>query len=441
MGGMDLADQHPSVDQARTVSLTGPGVLGGTVSVPGDKSISHRALLLAGLAEGTSHVTGLSQGDDVRRTRLGLEQFGVEIEPSGDGLTITGGLWQEPGEPIDLGNSGTAMRLFTGVCAGQDAFTVLTGDQYLRARPMDRVAVPLRSMGATVDGRSGGRLAPLAIRGGRLTGIDYVPPVVSAQVKSAILLAGLFAHGPTTVRESVGTRRHTEEMLTDFGGEVRVEGTAVTVWPSALSAAKVVVPGDPSQAAFWAVGALICPDSAVTVSGVYLGFGRAGFVDVLRRMGASIEADITSGVLRAASGPLRGVTIGPEDIPGMVDEIPVIAVAAAFAEGTTVISGAGELRVKESDRIATTVAMLGAFGFSVTETADGMIINGGRPAGGATVDAHGDHRLAMAACICGLAAPGTTTIKGWDSVATSYPGFAAEVARLTHGSVTLAEAR
>jgi 3-phosphoshikimate 1-carboxyvinyltransferase len=431
---------NPSVDEAPTVALTGPGSLVGPVTVPGDKSISHRALLLAAIAAGTSHVTGLSRGDDVRRTRLGLEQFGVEIESSGDGLTITGGLCAEPGEPIDLGNSGTAMRLYTGVCAGQDAFTVLTGDRYLRARPMDRVAVPLRSMGARVDGRSGGRLAPLAIRGGRLTGIDYAPPVVSAQVKSAILLAGLFAEGPTTVRESVGTRRHTEEMVTDFGGDVRVDGTSVTVWPSALSATKVNVPGDPSQAAFWVVGALICPDSAVTVNGVYLGFGRAGFVDVLRRMGAGIEADAASGVLHAASGPLRGITIGPQDVPGMVDEIPVIAVAAAFAEGTTVISGAGELRVKESDRIATTVAMLSAFGFSVTETPDGMIINGGRPRGGATVDAHGDHRLAMAACICGLAAPGTTVIKGWDSVATSYPGFAADVARLTRGAVTVADA-
>jgi 3-phosphoshikimate 1-carboxyvinyltransferase len=332
------------------------------------------------------------------------------------------------------------MRLLAGVCAGQDAFTVLTGDRYLRARPMDRVAVPLRSMGAQVDGRSGGRLAPLAIRGGHLTGIDYTPPVVSAQVKSAILLAGLFAEGPTTVHEPVGTRRHTEEMVADFGGDVRADGTSVTVWPSALSATKVNVPGDPSQAAFWVVGALICPDSAVTVNGVYLGFGRAGFVDVLRRMGAVIEADPASGVLRAATGPLRGITIGPDDVPGMVDEIPAVAVAAAFAEGTTVISGAGELRVKESDRIATTVAMLTAFGFGVTETPDGMIIEGGRPRGGATVDAHGDHRLAMAACVCGLAAPGTTVIKGWDSVATSYPGFAAEVARLTGGSVTLAEA-
>jgi 3-phosphoshikimate 1-carboxyvinyltransferase len=264
--------------------------------------------------------------------------------------------------------------------------------------------------------------------------------MVSAQVKSAILLAGLFADGPTTVRESAGTRRHTEEMLTDFGGRVRIDGTSVTVWPSALSATKVDVPGDPSQAAFWAVGALICPDSAVTVNGVYLGFGRAGFAGVLRRMGARIETDPAAGVLHAAHGPLHGTTIGPADVPGMVDEIPVVAVAAAFAEGTTVISGAGELRVKESDRIASTVAMLTAFGVSVTETADGMIINGGRPAGGATVDAHGDHRLAMAACICGLAVPGTTVIKGWDSVATSYPGFAAEVTRLTGGAVTPTEA-
>ncbi len=430
------------IDTAATVTLTGPAALTGTLSVPGDKSISHRALLLGAIASGTTYVSGLSLGDDVQRTRRGIEQLGAEVEdldaPPGTALAITGGTLTEPAGPLDLGNSGTAMRLFAGLCAGQDAFTVLTGDQSLVTRPMGRVAEPLRAMGARIDGRSGGRLAPLAIRGGGLTGIDYAPPVVSAQVKSAILLAGLFAAGSTTVRESVPTRRHTEEMLADFGGDVVVDGTAVTVRPAQLSAAKVVVPGDPSQAAFWAVAGLICPDSQVTVEGVYLGYGRAGFLDVLRRMGARLE--VAGGSVRTATSALHGIEIGRHDIPSMIDEVPAIAVAAAFAEGTTVISGAAELRVKESDRIASTVAMLNAFGIGATQTPDGMIIPGGRPRGGAVVNAHGDHRLAMAACVCGLAVEGPTTIGTWDSVATSYPGFAAHVAQLTGGSATLTTA-
>ena len=439
--GLDSA----SLDSAGTVRLTGPAAVTGTLTVPGDKSISHRALLLAGLAEGTSVLTGLSRGDDVQRTRRAITQFGVGVaqrpgtEPGGEpgALIVRGGFRQEPGEPLDLGNSGTGMRLFVGVCAGQDAFTVLTGDESLRQRPMDRVSGPLRSMGARIDGRAGGSLAPLAIRGGGLTGIEYTPPVVSAQVKSAVLLAGLFAQGTTTVHESVATRRHTEEMLLEFGATVRVEGTSVSVQPGGLSAATVHVPGDPSQAAFWTVAGLLCPDSAVTIERLYLGYGRAHFLEVLRRMGASLDVDASAGLIRAESSKLNAVAIGPGDIPGMVDEVPVLAVAAAFAQGTTVISGAAELRVKESDRITSTVAMLRAFGAHAEETPDGMIIEGGGRLAGTTVNSHGDHRLAMAACVCGLAVAGTTTIEGWDCVATSYPGFAADIARLTHGTVTL----
>jgi 3-phosphoshikimate 1-carboxyvinyltransferase len=438
-----------SIDTASTVTLTGPVALTGSLSVPGDKSISHRALLLAAIASGTTHISGLSLGDDVQRTRRAIEQFGAEIEDAGPGtgpgpaarpgtaLAVTGGTLAEPAAPLDLGNSGTGIRLVAGVCAGLEAFTVLTGDQSLVSRPMDRVAQPLRAMGARIDGRSGGRLAPLAIRGGNLAGIDYSPPVVSAQVKSAVLLAGLFATGPTTVHESVPTRRHTEELLAEFGGDVRVDGATVTVRPVQLSAAKVAVPGDPSQAAFWAVAGLICPDSEVTVEGVYLGYGRAGFLDVLRRMGARLEVSQADGTVRACTSALRGVDIGPQDIPAMIDEVPAIAVAAAFAEGTTVISGAAELRVKESDRIASTVAMLNAFGIRATQTPDGMVIPGGQPRGDAVVDASGDHRLAMAACVCGLAVQGSTRIHTWDSVATSYPGFAGQVAELTAGAVTL----
>lgn len=438
---------EPAIDSARTVALTGPHALTGTLSVPGDKSISHRVLLLAAIASGTTYASGVSLGDDVRRTRRVIEQFGAEIEDvdpgpgggprAGMAIAVTGGVLAEPTEPLDLGNSGTGMRLVAGLCAGQDAFTVLTGDESLVTRPMDRVVEPLRAMGARIDGRAGGRLAPLGIRGGGLTGIDYSPPVVSAQVKSAVLLAGLFATGSTTVRESVPTRRHTEELLAEFGGDVLVDGASVTVRPAQLSAAKVVVPGDPSQAAFWVVAGLICPDSQVTVEGVYLGYGRAGFLDVLRRMGANLEVSVADGTVRASTSTLRGIELGQDDIPSMIDEIPAVAVAAAFADGTTVISGAAELRVKESDRIASTVAMLNAFGIAATETADGMIIPGGQPRGDAVVDARGDHRLAMAACVCGLAVTGQTRIHAWDSVATSYPGFAAQVAELTGSAATL----
>jgi 3-phosphoshikimate 1-carboxyvinyltransferase len=434
-----------AIDTAKTVRLTGPAALTGTLSVPGDKSISHRVLLLAAIASGTTYASGLSLGDDVRRTRQAIGLLGAEVEEipagtasTGTALAITGGTLCEPAAPLDLGNSGTGIRLIAGVCAGQDALSVLTGDQSLVTRPMDRIVAPLRSMGARIDGRAAGRLAPLAIRGGGLTGIDYSPPVVSAQVKSAVLLAGLFANGPTTVRESVPTRRHTEELLAEFGYDVVVEGSSVTVRPPVqLSAAKVVVPGDPSQAAFWTVAGLVCPDSQVTVEGVYLGYGRAGFADVLRRMGGNLEVNPADGTVRASTSALRGISIGPQDIPSMIDEVPAIAIAAAFAEGTTVISGAAELRVKESDRIASTVAMLNAFGVAATPTPDGMIIRGGRPRGDAVVDAHGDHRLAMAACVCGLAVSGSTMIRTWDSVATSYPGFAAHVAALTRGTATL----
>jgi 3-phosphoshikimate 1-carboxyvinyltransferase len=441
-----------AIDTARTVELTGPAALAGTLSVPGDKSISHRVLLLAAIAQGTTYASGVSLGDDVQRTRRAIEQFGAEVEDldqepdprgrprAGMTLAVTGGTLVEPSAPLDLGNSGTGMRLVAGVCAGQDSFTMLTGDESLVTRPMDRVVEPLRTMGARIDGRAGGRLAPLAIRGGGLTGINYSPPVVSAQVKSAVLLAGLFATGSTTVRESVPTRRHTEELLVEFGGDVVVEGAAVTVRPAQLSAAKVLVPGDPSQAAFWVVAGLICPDSQVTVEGVYLGYGRAGFLDVLRRMGAELEVSVADGMVRASTSTLRGAAIGPDDIPAMIDEVPAVAVAAAFAQGSTVISGAAELRVKESDRIASTVAMLNAFGIGATETADGMIIPGGQPRGNALVDARGDHRLAMAACVCGLAVTGATRIRTWDSVATSYPGFAAQVAELSGGSATLSDA-
>jgi 3-phosphoshikimate 1-carboxyvinyltransferase len=432
---MTAGDQAPA-----TLTLTGPCAVQGTLQVPGDKSISHRALILAGLASGESVVNGLSQGDDVTRTRQALAALGVAFTGRPDGSwRVRGGSLSEPAGPLDHGNSGTGLRLMAGVTAGLDMFTVLTGDEYLRQRPMGRVVSPLREMGARVDGRAGGSQAPLAIRGGTLRGIRYPSPVASAQVKSAVLLAGLGADGPTTVVEPVATRRHTEEMLADFGGQISVNGTVngteVTLTPGALSPTTVRVPGDPSQAAFWAVAALVSPDGEVVVENLYLGHGRTGYLDVLTRMGATVDVDRTAGTIRLRAGTLRGTQVGPAEIPSVVDEVPILAVAAAAASGTTVLTGAAELRVKESDRIKSTAAMLQAFGASVTETAGGLVIEGGRPLRAAVVDSFGDHRIAMAAAVAALRASGTTTIHGWESVSTSYPGFVDDLKRVAGASV------
>ncbi len=430
--------QPVDVDAAPAVVVSGPGSLTGTVAVPGDKSISHRALLLSGLAEGDTVIEGLSRGEDVGWTRRALTRFGVTCTDTAAGVRVSGGVHAEPDEPLYHGNSGTGLRLMAGVCAGLDSFVVLTGDESLRQRPMDRVAAPLREMGAHVDGRHSGSLPPLAIRGGGLRGITYRLPVASAQIKSAVLLAGLRATGRTTVTEPTVTRRHTEDMLTQFGIDITVDGPTISVAPGTpTSPGTVSVPGDPSQAAFWIVAALITPDSAVRVNDLYLGTGRAGFLTTLARMGADLDIDTTAGTVAARAGSLHAVDIGPADVADLIDEIPILAVAAAHARGTTVISGAAELRVKESDRIASTVAMLTAFGARATAIPDGMIIDGSTPLHAPEVHAHGDHRIAMSAAIAALTAPGETVIHGWDCVATSYPGFAADLTELTDSADTI----
>ncbi|MGW0844212.1 3-phosphoshikimate 1-carboxyvinyltransferase [Streptomyces sp. NPDC002787] len=423
----------PDLDAVSSLQVTGAGPARGSLQVPGDKSISHRAVMMAAMAHGPTLITGLSRGQDVTHTLRAVEQFGVTVTDVGEGrVRVEGPIRHEPADVLDHGNAGTGIRLMSGVCAGIDGLSVLTGDQFLRRRPMDRIAEPLRSMGATIDGREHGRLAPLVIRGGGLTGITYAPKVASAQVKSAVLLAGLSATGPTTVEEIHPTRRHTEEMLAQFGARVRVDGHAVTVEPGELTGTDVEVPGDPSQAAFWAVAALLADQGEVTVERLYPGFGRADFVGVLKRMGANITFDLTTGTLTVRASKLRAVELTAEDIPGIVDEVPVLAMAAAVAEGTTVISGAGDLRAKESDRIDSTTRMLRAFGVQVTETEDGMVIEGTSRLRPARIDSHGDHRIAMTAAVAGAcAAEGTTVIDGWDSVATSYPAFAADLVRLT----------
>jgi len=421
-----------------TLVLRGGRRLAGRVRVLGDKSISHRALLLGCLAHGTSTARGLSDGEDVARTARAVEALGGRV----DGERIEGGAeaLHQPSAPIDAGNSGTTMRLLAGVVAGFPWSVELFGDASLSARPMDRIAEPLRRMGAEVTGTGVRCRPPLRVVGGALRGIDYTPPIASAQVKSCVLLAGLRAEGETVVREPVATRAHTEELLARCGVDLSVteEGgeRVVRLHPSPVAPFHLDVPGDPSQAAFWVVAGCIVPESALTVEGVYVGATRRGFLDVLTRMGASIEeratgTDASMAVADVAvrAGALVGTEIQAAEITGL-DEVPVLAVAAAVAEGTTVFRGVGELRVKESDRFAAVVSMLRAFGAPATATGDDLIVTGGSRLSAATLDAGGDHRMAMAAAIAGLAADpstGDTIVKGFDAVATSYRGFVADL--------------
>ncbi len=429
-------------------TVEGGHPLVGRLRVPGDKSVSHRALLLGALAAGESRVRGLSDGDDVARTAAALRALGARVErvaASGD-TVISGGAaaLHRPDRPLDMGNSGTTMRLLAGVVAGLPWTTELTGDASLSRRPMDRVAVPLREMGAEVQGRTGRCLPPLTIRGAGLHGIDYTTPVASAQVKSCVLLAGLGARGDTVVREHVLTRRHTEELLVRCGADVTEEGGAgsdhvVRLRPSELAPLELDVPGDPSQAAFWIVAACVVPDSEVTVEHVYVGRGRRGYLDVLRRMGADIgevpttgpgDLDATADVV-ARFGPLRGTVVEASEITGL-DEVPVLAVAGACASGDTVFRAVGELRVKESDRLAGVAELVRVFGARAEVDGDDLVVHGAGRLVPGVVDARGDHRMAMAAAVAGLAAGNEPTrIAGWGAVATSYPRFATDLVALS----------
>ena len=410
------------------LELTGGRPLRGRIRPPGDKSISHRALLLGARADGTSVVRGLSGGEDVLRTRTAVRLLGAEV----DGERITGGTRRlhECEVPIDLGNSGTGMRLLAGYVAAWPWLTILTGDEYLSRRPMDRVADPLRRMGASVDGRDHGGFPPLAVRGGGLVGIDYELPVASAQVKSAVLLAGLAADGETVVRERVPTRAHTEEMLAACGADIETDGLVTRLRASRLQPFELDVPADPSQASFWVVAATIVPGSDVVVEGVYLGQARTGFLDVLRRMGADVQVDESTGDIRVRAAELRGTEVAGAEVPGLIDEIAVLAVAAAVADGPSTFRDAGELVVKETNRITTITSELGALGGRVEPTADGMVVVGGGRFRGGVARSRGDHRVGMAMAIAGLAADGTTRVEGWDAVATSYPGFQEDLKQL-----------
>ncbi|MEW6547469.1 MAG: 3-phosphoshikimate 1-carboxyvinyltransferase [Bacillota bacterium] len=424
-----------------TVYPAGVG-LQGTLELPGDKSISHRAAILAAMADGTSSIGGFSPSDDCGRTVSALQAMGVEIERRGDSLTVrgTGVAWREPAGVVDLGNSGTSMRLLAGVLAGVPGFRVLDGDDSLRRRPMGRVVHPLRSMGADIDGRQEGNLAPLAIRGRALTGREFTLPVASAQVKSCLLLAGLLADGETWVEEPLRTRDHTERMLPLAGVTVSSKGRAVGVrGPCRLRRFEVHVPGDPSAAAFLVVASCLVPGSRVVLRRVGLNPHRTGFLRVLARMGARLRVVPGDGAgaggepvgdLEVLSARLQATEIGPEEIPSLIDELPVLAVAACAASGVTRVRGASELRVKESDRLAAVAGELSRLGARIAETPDGWIIEGPCRLHGGSVSSWGDHRLAMAWAVAALASEGPVEVAGAEAVAVSYPGFFADLRAL-----------
>ncbi|MDQ3955114.1 MAG: 3-phosphoshikimate 1-carboxyvinyltransferase [Actinomycetota bacterium] len=410
--------------------------LRGEVEVPGDKSISHRAFLLAALARGTSRFGHLNTGLDVRATaglvgalgaRTSFTEGETEAEVEGYGSQE----FREPESVIDAGNSGTTVRCGLGLCAGVDGLSVLTGDATLQRRPMLRVVAPLRQMGASIDGRHYGDRLPLAVRGGELVGLDFESNVASAQVKTAVLLAGLSAAGATSVTEPAPSRDHTERLLRSAGVDVQQEGLRVTVQggiaPEPLS---LTVPGDFSSAAFLVAGALLLPGSDLTITAVGLNPTRAGLLRVLDRMGANVERESDDGGdrepvgdLRIRSSSLRAAEVGPDEVPSLIDELPVFAVLATQAEGISVVRGAEELRVKESDRIETMATALRALGADIEPTTDGFVVTGPTPLNGGEVDSAADHRVALSLAVAGLVAKDNVRIKGWSSTETSFPEF------------------
>ena len=415
------------------------------IEVPGDKSISHRSAMFAALSDGACRLRNYLPGEDCLGTLRVLRQLGVTIESLSPTEHVVHGLrgrFSEPQDDLDCGNSGTTMRLMSGLLAAQPFRCRLTGDASLSRRPMRRIMEPLEQMGAVFEAEGEGGCPPLVIRGtAGLRPLAYRLPVPSAQVKSAILLAGLFADGVTTVDQPVPTRDHTERLLEYFGVPVTREGTSVSVRGGTLPRARDVdVPGDVSIAAFWLVAAATQPGSSVRVRNLGLNPTRTGILAVLLRMGAKLREEEQTrgpgepcGRIEIVGRSLRGTEIGGAEIPNVIDELPVLAVAGALAGGTTVIKDAAELRVKESDRLAVVARHLTAMGADVTEHPDGLEIRGGRPLRGARLESHGDHRIAMAFAIAGLFADGETVIENASCVETSYPGFAGQLERIAHG--------
>ncbi|MEO1131766.1 MAG: 3-phosphoshikimate 1-carboxyvinyltransferase [Cyanobacteria bacterium J06639_1] len=413
--------------------------------VPGDKSISHRSLMLGALAKGETTIRGLLVGEDPQSTAACFRLMGAEISDLNSELVTVRGVGldglQEPEDVLPAGNSGTTLRLMMGILAAQSGrFFTVTGDSSLRSRPMGRVVKPLQQMGAQIWGRMGGDRAPLAVSGQVLKGIHYHSPVASAQVKSCVLLAGLWADGETTVTEPALSRDHSERMFKAFGADLSVDtaSRSVTVRSGAeLFGQSVIVPGDISSAAFWLVAGAIAPDAELVIENVGVNPTRTGVLDVLDAMGADITRENEREAagepvadLRVRSSQLRGCEVGGDIIPKLVDEIPILAVAASFAEGKTTIRDAAELRVKESDRLAATASELNKLGAKISELSDGLDIEGGAKLTGAEVQSYGDHRIAMSLAIAGLQASGETVIQGASSAAISYPDFAPTLQRL-----------
>lgn len=408
------------------------GPLCGAITVPGDKSISHRAVMLGALANGTTHISGFLMGEDCLSTIDCFRKMGVQIERTETEVIVHGvglhGL-SAPEETLYTGNSGTTTRLLCGILAGQSFASVMNGDASIQKRPMGRVIKPLREMGASIEGKSD-NYCPLRIYPSELCGIEYRLPVASAQLKSAILLAGLYAEGQTTIIEPAPSRDHTERMFRALGVEIETHGNAITLDPPEdLHAVDITVPADISSAAFFLVAGAIVPGSELTIKNVGVNPTRTGILDVLRSMGADIAeehfCDHAEPIcdLTVRHSALHGIEIGGSIIPRLIDELPVIAVAAAFAEGETVIRDAQELKVKESNRISAMVAELTKAGVDIEETDDGMIIRGGRRPRGATFDTYQDHRIAMSLAVLALAAEGASRITAPEVVAISYPDF------------------
>lgn len=423
---------------AHTLTVRAARRLSGVTAVPGDKSISHRALLFGALAGGTNRVRGWLAAGDTLATLGAVRALGIEVRREGDALTFEGAPFQPPATPLDCVNAGTLIRLIAGLMAWQRFPVVLDGSEQLRQRPMRRIVEPLRLMGADItdtDGR-----APLTIHPAPITGIEYHLPVASAQVKSAVLLAGLGAQGATTVVEPGPGRDHTERMLAAMGVPVKLQGHAVTLTPlggALLEPLDMTVPGDISSAAFLMVAAALVPGSDVRITGVGLNPTRTGILDALRRMGAEIAIDDEEvqggepvGTLRVRGSHLQSTHIGGAEVVRAIDELPILAIAATQAQGETLITDASELRVKEVDRIGMLVSELRALGAHVDERPDGMLIHGPTRLAGARVASHGDHRLAMALAVAGLVADGETCIEDADCADDSFPGFAAVLARL-----------
>lgn len=419
--------------------LTAAHALKGEITVPGDKSISHRGVMFGALAKGTTRITHFLEGADCLSTVDCFRKMGVNIDRTGDEIRVHGrGLFglRAPEGVLDCGNSGTTMRLLSGILAGQPFSSTLTGDASIQKRPMKRVIEPLSAMGARISGKNG--CAPLTVAGSPLKGIDWHSPVASAQVKSAVLLAGLYADGPTSVSEPARSRDHSERMLAAFGADLKIGETTVTIRPAEeLYAGEVPVPGDISSAAYFLAAAALVPNSEILLKKVGINPTRDGMIRVMREMGADLtllniqdEGPEPAADLLIRTSSLHGTVIEGDIIPTLIDELPILAVLACFAEGETIIRDAAELKVKESNRIRTVTENLIRMGADVTETEDGMIIRGGKPLSGAEITCYEDHRIAMSFAVAALGARGETRLKGASCVRISYPSFFEDLSRL-----------